>query len=106
MSTRIRVAIGHDCSLLALLETYGLPLFTPQVEESMITVGRDVSDRWPGRAMESCWHKGSFSETIALLAKITFIPKGVYRFRSHMEANTQQADCLAKGMGRLAAERV
>lgn len=47
-----------------------------------------------------------FSETIGHLAKSTFIPKGVYRFRSHMEANTQQADCLAKGMGRLAAERV
>jgi hypothetical protein len=47
-----------------------------------------------------------FSETIAHLAKSTFIPKGVYRFRSHLEANTQQVDCLAKGMGRLAAERV
>ncbi len=46
-----------------------------------------------------------FSETIAHLAKSTFIPKGVYRFRSHMDANQQQADCLAKGMGRLAAER-
>ncbi|MBX3306134.1 MAG: hypothetical protein KF751_08760 [Nitrospira sp.] len=46
-----------------------------------------------------------FSETIGHLAKSTFIPKGVYRFRSHLEANQQQADCLAKGMGRLAAER-
>jgi hypothetical protein len=46
-----------------------------------------------------------FSETIARLAKSTFIPKGVYRFRSHMDANKQQDDCLARGMGRLAAER-
>lgn len=42
-----------------------------------------------------------FSETIAHLAKSTFIPKGVYRFQSHTGSNKQQADCLAKGMGRL-----
>lgn len=46
-----------------------------------------------------------FSETIAHLAKSTFIPKGVYRFRSHKDANTQQEDSLVRGMGRLAAER-
>ncbi|MDH5740221.1 MAG: hypothetical protein OEY77_07850 [Nitrospira sp.] len=47
-----------------------------------------------------------FSETIALLTKSTFIPKGVYHFRSHTDANKQQDDCLAKGKGLLAAERV
>jgi hypothetical protein len=47
-----------------------------------------------------------FSETVAHLAKSTFIPKGVYRFRSHKDANTQQEDCWAQGLGRLAAERV
>jgi hypothetical protein len=46
-----------------------------------------------------------FSETIAHLAKSTFIPKGVYRFRSHKDANRQQDDCLAQGIARLAAER-
>ncbi|HEY5932855.1 MAG TPA: hypothetical protein VIT63_08050 [Nitrospira sp.] len=46
-----------------------------------------------------------FSETIAHLAKSTFIPKGVYRFRSHKDANKQQEDCLVQGLGRLAAER-
>lgn len=46
-----------------------------------------------------------FSETIAHLAKSTFIPKGVYRFRSHKDANTQQEHCLAQGLGRLAAGR-
>lgn len=46
-----------------------------------------------------------FSETIAHLAKSTFIPKGLYRFRSHKDANRQQEDCLAQGLGRLAAER-
>jgi hypothetical protein len=46
-----------------------------------------------------------FSETIAHLAPTTFIPKGVYRFFSHQEANRQQEGCLARGLGRLAAER-
>ena len=46
-----------------------------------------------------------FSETIASLAPTTFIPKGVYRFRSHEEANRHQQDCLVHGMGLLAASR-
>ena len=46
-----------------------------------------------------------FSETIAHLAPTTFIPKGVYRFSSHEDANKQQEGCLARGLGRLAAER-
>ncbi len=46
-----------------------------------------------------------FSEAIAHLAKSTFISKGVYRFRSHKDANKQQEDCLAQGLGKLAAER-
>jgi len=46
-----------------------------------------------------------FSETVAHLATSTFIPKGVYRFRSHKDANTQQEDCLAQGLAQLAAER-
>lgn len=46
-----------------------------------------------------------FSETIARLAKSTFIPKGVYRFRSHQDANRQQEERLVQGLGRLAAER-
>jgi hypothetical protein len=108
MSTRIRVGIGHDCSLLVLLETYGLPPFhTSGRVENMITVGHRRERPMAGQGDGILLAEGArFSETIALLAKSTFIPKGVYRFRSHMEANTQQADCLAKGMGRLAAERV
>ena len=46
-----------------------------------------------------------FSESIAHLAKSTFIPKGVYRFKSHEAANKHQQDCLARGMGLLAAAR-
>jgi hypothetical protein len=35
----------------------------------------------------------------------TFIPKGVFHFRSHQEANRHQQDCLAKGMAQIALER-
>jgi hypothetical protein len=35
----------------------------------------------------------------------TFIPKGVYRFMTHAQANQHQADCLAKGMAQIALER-
>ena len=40
-----------------------------------------------------------FSESIAHLAKSAFIPKGIYRFKSHEAANKHQQDCLARGMG-------
>ena len=35
----------------------------------------------------------------------TFIPKGLYRFMTHAEANRHQLDCLAKGMAKIAVER-
>ncbi len=35
----------------------------------------------------------------------TFIPKGIYRFMTHEEANQHQLDCLAKGMAHIAQER-
>ena len=47
-----------------------------------------------------------FSESISYLAKPTYVPKGVYRFKSHEAANRHAQDCLVSGMGRLAAERV
>ncbi len=55
----------------------------------------------------------SFSASAALLAegarfndeihrlptgKSTFIPKGVFRFKTHEDANRHQADCLVRGM--------
>jgi len=46
-----------------------------------------------------------FNETLSRLAPSTFVPKGVYRFRSHEEANRHGQDCLVRGMGLLAAER-
>lgn len=35
----------------------------------------------------------------------SFIPKGVYRFKTHAEANQHQMDCLAKGMASVARAR-
>lgn len=35
----------------------------------------------------------------------SFIPKGVYRFKTHAEANRHQQDCLAKGMASVARSR-
>jgi len=46
-----------------------------------------------------------FSESIAHLARSTFIRKGVYRFKTHEAANKQQSDCLARGIALLAAQR-
>lgn len=36
----------------------------------------------------------------------TFIPKGVYRFKTHEEANQHQLACLASGMAKIAWERL
>ena len=38
--------------------------------------------------------------------KTTFVPEGIYRFRSHDAANRHAEDCLVRGMGRLAATRL
>lgn len=46
-----------------------------------------------------------FSESIAHLARSTFIPKGLYRFKTHEAANKHQNECLARGMALLAAKR-
>ena len=46
-----------------------------------------------------------FAEELAHLAPCTFIPKGVYRYKTHEEANRHQEDCLVAGMGQLTARR-
>jgi hypothetical protein len=47
-----------------------------------------------------------FNEAISRLLQSTFMPKGIYRFRSHDAANRHAEDCLVRGMGRLAATRL
>ena len=37
--------------------------------------------------------------------QLTGIPKGVFRFASHAEANQQQQDCIAESMAQIALER-
>ncbi len=46
-----------------------------------------------------------FNEALAWLSRSNFMPKGVYRYKSHEEANRHQMDCLVRGMARRAAER-
>ena len=46
-----------------------------------------------------------FNEALSGLSRSTFVPKGVYRYKSHEEANQHEQDCLARGMGLLASER-
>jgi len=48
-----------------------------------------------------------FNEEVHRLptGNLGFIPKGVYRFMTHAEANRHQSDCLANRMARLAVER-
>lgn len=72
----------------------------------MITVGHRRERPIAGQADGTLLAEGArFSETIARLAESTFIPKGVYRFRSQVDANQQQEDCLVPGIGRLAVKR-
>ena len=45
-----------------------------------------------------------FNEALAHLAPSTFVPKGVYRYSSHMAANQHALECLSLGMGKKAAK--
>lgn len=48
----------------------------------------------------------AFTEDLAALSSgWIFFPKGVFRYKSHEEANAHQAACLAEGMAQLAKER-
>ena len=46
-----------------------------------------------------------FNEAIARLARMSFVPKGVYRFKTHDAANCHVAECLVRGMGMRALKR-
>ena len=46
-----------------------------------------------------------FNEAVGQLSRTAFIPRGIHRFRSHEDANRHAEQCLARGMGLLAAER-
>jgi hypothetical protein len=46
-----------------------------------------------------------FNEALSRLSRSTFVPKGIYRFRSHEAANQHADDCLVRGMALLAKMR-
>jgi hypothetical protein len=46
-----------------------------------------------------------FNEAMAHLAPTMSVPKGVYRFKSHEEANRHEFDCLVRGMVGVALNR-
>ena len=47
-----------------------------------------------------------FNDQIHLLptGNMSFVPKGVFRFMTHEEANRHQLECLAEGMAKAALE--
>src|SRR3954467_4616243 len=64
----------------------------------MRTVGIRREPQITGHASGDALITGArFSESLSRLAPSTFIPKGVYRFKSHEAANKHQQDCLARG---------
>jgi hypothetical protein len=50
----------------------------------------------------------SFNDEIHRLptGNMTFIPKGLYRFKTHEEADQHQLACLTRGMASIAKERL
>ena len=72
----------------------------------MRQVGSRLEPELVERASDLLLAEGArFNEAVSRLAPTTFIPKGVYRFRSHDDANRHQLDCLVRGMGQLAMSR-
>ena len=59
-----------------------------------------------GRASGALLAEGArFNEAVTRISNTAFIPKGVYRFVSHLEANQYDQDCLVRAMVSLALER-
>jgi hypothetical protein len=72
----------------------------------MKTVGGRHEPQITARASGDALAAGArLSESLSHLAPSGFIPKGVYRFKSHDAANKHQQDCLARAMALLAARR-
>jgi hypothetical protein len=72
----------------------------------MKVVGRRVEPQLVEHASGALLAQGAlFSESIARLSQAPYIPKGVYRFRSHEAAHQHEQDCLVRAMAKLALER-
>lgn len=56
---------------------------------------------------EALMRAASFNEmmqSIMPYGKIGYIPKGIYRFKTHEEANRQQDECLVRHMAKIQIE--
>ena len=53
---------------------------------------------------ESLIEGARFNEALAWLSRARVMPKGVYRYRSHEEANQHELDCLVQALARRALE--
>ena len=68
---------------------------------------REKTISWHASA-ESFIEGVKFNESLQSLPSggDTFIPKGVYFFKTHQEADKHRNECLARGMAALAASRL
>ena len=72
----------------------------------MRSVGRRLEPRIAIRASGDLLGEGArFNESMARLSCAAHVPKGVYRFASHEQANQHEQDCLVRAIARLALER-
>lgn len=93
-------------SLLANSAAIALSARRPHTN-AMKTVGNRHESGMAALATGALLAEGArFSESVSHLAKTTFVPKGVYRYKYHEAANQHAQDCLVQGMAQLAAERV
>jgi hypothetical protein len=72
----------------------------------MKTIGRRHEPPLHVNASGTALAEGArFSESLHHFSPAVFIPKGVYRFKTHEEANKHWQDCLAASMAKLAEQR-
>lgn len=73
----------------------------------MRVVGKKVLPTFKPPSGESLLAGARFNDEIHRLPTggRTHIPKGIYRFKTHEEANEFDLQCLAKHMARIARER-
>ncbi len=72
----------------------------------MRTIGKRQQQAITAEASGTQLAEGArFSESISKLASCAYMPKGVYRYKSHEQANAHQLECLARSMALLALGR-
>ena len=59
----------------------------------------------PHASGEQLGAAAQFAETLSHLCPSSFFPKGVFRYKTHEDANRHWEECLARGMAELATKR-